>query len=45
MVSKRDWFGRSQNSSDACLDGQIDDFCNYNRALSASEFRAFFQNP
>jgi hypothetical protein len=39
------WIGRSQYSSDAFLDGQIDEFRIYNRALSASEVQTLFQNP
>jgi hypothetical protein len=39
------WIGRSQYSADAFLDGQVDEFRIYNRALSASEVQALFQNP
>ena len=39
------WIGRSQYGSDAFLDGQIDEFRIYNRALSAAEVLALFQNP
>jgi hypothetical protein len=39
------WIGRSQYSADPFLDGQIDEFRIYNRALSASEVLALFQNP
>ena len=39
------WIGRSQYSGDAFLDGQIDEFRIYNRALSAAEVLALFQNP
>jgi GH43 family beta-xylosidase len=39
------WIGRSQYSADAFLDGQIDEFRIYNRALSASEILSLFQNP
>jgi hypothetical protein len=39
------WIGRSQYSGDAYLDGQIDQFRIYNRALSAAEVLALFQNP
>jgi len=39
------WIGRSQYSSDAYLDAQIDEFRIYNRALSDSEILALFQNP
>jgi hypothetical protein len=39
------WIGRSQYSSDAYLDAQIDEFRIYNRALSGSEILALFQNP
>ncbi|MBN1311952.1 MAG: discoidin domain-containing protein [Anaerolineae bacterium] len=39
------WLGRSQYSGDAYLDGQIDQFMIYNRALSASEVLALYQNP
>jgi len=33
------WIGRSQYASDAYLDGQVDGFRIYNRALSASEIK------
>jgi len=36
------WIGRSQYSGDAYLDGQVDDFRLYNRALSAAEVQALF---
>jgi GH43 family beta-xylosidase len=39
------WLGRSQYSADAYLDGQLDQFRIYNRALSAAEVLALFQNP
>jgi hypothetical protein len=39
------WIGRSQYTADAFLDGQIDEFRIYNRALSASEILSLFQNP
>ncbi len=39
------WLGRSQYSGDAYLDGQLDEVRIYNRALSASEVLALFQNP
>jgi len=39
------WIGRSQYNADAFLDGQIDEFRIYNRALSAAEVLALFQNP
>jgi hypothetical protein len=38
------WLGRSQYA-DPFLDGQLDEFRIYNRALSASEILALFQNP
>jgi hypothetical protein len=38
------YIGRSQYS-DPYLDGQIDEFRIYNRALSAAEVLALFQNP
>jgi hypothetical protein len=41
----RNWLGRSQYSADAYLDGQLDDFRIFNRALSAAEILALFQNP
>jgi hypothetical protein len=43
--TSRNWLGRSQYTGDAYLDGQIDDFRIYNRALSAAEVLAPFQNP
>lgn len=39
------WIGRSQYSGDAFLNGAIDQFRIYNRALSAAEILALFQNP
>ncbi len=39
------WIGRSQYSGDSYLDGQIDQFRIYNRALSAAEILALFQTP
>jgi len=39
------WIGRSQYSGDSYLDGQIDQFRIYNRALTAAEILALFQNP
>jgi len=36
------WIGRSQYSGDAYLDGQVDDFRIYNRALSAAEVQGLF---
>jgi hypothetical protein len=39
------WIGRSQYSADPFLDGQIDDFRIYNRALSAAEVLSLFQTP
>ncbi len=39
------WLGRSQYSGDTFLDGQLDEFRIYNRALSASEVLSLFQNP
>ena len=41
----KNWIGRSQYSGDSYLDGQIDQFRIYNRALSASEILALFQTP
>jgi hypothetical protein len=38
----QDWLGRSQSSSDPYLNGKIDNFRIYNRALSASEVMALF---
>jgi hypothetical protein len=35
--TNQSWLGRSQYSGDAYLDGQLDDFRIYNRALSAAE--------
>jgi hypothetical protein len=42
--TSRNWIGRSQYS-DPYLDGQIDDFRIYNRALSTAEILSLFQNP
>ncbi|MDP9000323.1 MAG: LamG domain-containing protein, partial [Myxococcota bacterium] len=39
----RNWLGRSQFVADAYLDGQIDNFRIYNRALTASEVLQLFQ--
>lgn len=39
------WIGRSQYTADRFLDGQIDEFRIYNRALSVAEILALFQNP
>jgi hypothetical protein len=39
------WIGRSQYSGDSYLDGQIDQFRIYNRALTAAEVLALFQTP
>jgi hypothetical protein len=36
------WIGRSQYAADPFLDGQIDEFRIYNRALSAAEVQALF---
>src|SRR6185503_1007682 len=36
----QNWIGRSQYAGDPFLDGQVDDFRIYNRALSASEVQA-----
>ncbi len=41
----QNWLGRSEYSSDPYLDGQLDEFRIYNRALSAAEVLALFQNP
>jgi DUF1680 family protein len=38
------WLGRSQYA-DPFLDGQIDEFRIYNRALSVAELQSLFQNP
>ncbi|MBN1312750.1 MAG: carbohydrate-binding protein, partial [Anaerolineae bacterium] len=35
--TNQNWIGRSQYAADPYLDGQVDDFRIYNRALSASE--------
>jgi hypothetical protein len=43
--TNRNWLGRSQYTGDAYLDGQIDQFQIYNRALSSSEVLALFQTP
>jgi O-glycosyl hydrolase len=39
------WLARSQWSTDPYLDGQLDQFRLYNRALSAAEVLALFQTP
>jgi hypothetical protein len=39
------WIGRSQYAADPFLDGQVDEFRIYNRALSAAEVLGLFQNP
>jgi hypothetical protein len=39
------WLGRSQYAGDAYLDGQLDLFTIYSRALSAAEVLALFQSP
>jgi hypothetical protein len=39
------WLGRSQYAGDAYLDGQLDLFTIYSRALSAAEVLALFQTP
>jgi hypothetical protein len=36
----QNWIGRSQYSADPFLDGQVDDFRIYNRALSSSEIQS-----
>jgi hypothetical protein len=41
----QNWIGRSQYTGDAFLDGQVDDFRIYNRALSTAEVLGLFQNP
>jgi hypothetical protein len=41
----QNWIGRSEYAADPFLDGQIDQFRVYNRALSASEVLGLFQNP
>jgi hypothetical protein len=38
--TNQNWIGRSQYSADPYLDGQVDDFRIYNRALSSSEVNA-----
>jgi hypothetical protein len=42
--TSNNWLGRSQYA-DPYLDGQLDEFRIYSRALSASEILALFQNP
>lgn len=39
------WLGRSQFSGDSYLDGQIDDFRIYARALTSTEILDMYQNP
>lgn len=41
----QNWVGRSEYSADPYLDGQMDEFRIFNRALSASEVLSLFQNP
>ncbi|HSB02319.1 MAG TPA: LamG-like jellyroll fold domain-containing protein [Anaerolineales bacterium] len=41
----QNWIGRSEYSSDPYLNGAIDEFRIYSRALSAAEVLALFQNP
>ena len=43
-TTTQNWLGRSQYA-DPYLDGQLDDFRIYSRALSAAELAALFQNP
>lgn len=43
--SLRNYIGRSQFSADPYLDGKIDEFRVYNRALSAQEIQALFTGP
>jgi hypothetical protein len=43
--TSRNWLGRLQYTSDSYLDGQLDQFHIYNRALSAAEVLALFQTP
>lgn len=43
--TSNNWLGRSQYSGDAYLNGQLDQFRIYSRALSASEILALFQTP
>jgi hypothetical protein len=43
--TSRNWLGRLQYTSDSYLDGQLDQFDIYNRALSAGEVLALFQTP
>ena len=38
--TNQNWIGRSQYSADPYLDGRVDDFRIYNRALSSSEVSA-----
>ncbi len=40
--TNQNWLGKSQYASDAYLDGQLDDFRIYNRALSATEISNLF---
>lgn len=39
------WLGRSQFSGDSYLDGRIDDFRIYGRALTSTEILDLYQNP
>ena len=41
-ATPNDWIGRSEFSSNPYLDGAIDEFRIYNRALSAAEIVALF---
>jgi hypothetical protein len=41
----QNWIGRSMFSADPYLDGQIDDFRIYDRALSAAEVQALYGGP
>ncbi|HXM54209.1 MAG TPA: LamG domain-containing protein [Candidatus Dormibacteraeota bacterium] len=41
----QNWIGRSQYTADPFLAGKVDEFRIYNRALSAAEVQALFQNP
>jgi hypothetical protein len=42
-ATTQNWLGRSQFAADAYLNGQIDEFRIYNRALTAPEVQQLFQ--
>lgn len=44
-TTTNNWIGRSQFSADPYLNGAIDEFRLYNRALSASEIQTLYSNP